>query len=753
MGPIGHARHPRARFVARAAVWVGVGALVLSSLVPIALARAGSAAPSFGSHSIEGKRDVARSRLASARSAAREARAHPRPKADSGRVLRGTGTKPARRPSGVAVAGSTPSAGASGGPAALIAAPAVSVVAQWSGMGQAEAGNWAPPDPWVAASPSFVVQTVNAQVKVWDRNGVELLSVPDWALFGLPADQIPSDPRIVWDAVHGRWVGVLISVKNDSSYATNYLTVIVSDTADPTLGWTMIPVSYSGEFPDFPSLASSGDKIVVADNLYDSSNVFLGADLNTFTWASILGGGALTYNYCEDASFGNPRAAQVLSASNDVHVILESVSDSHQSYVRLGGSGTCASTTNLTDLTSSNGLDAFALPPDPRQVGADTISNAVDERPTDAVWQAGRLWWVSTFPVTYDAGSTWNDEVVLWGTTTTATGAPAGSSIIGIQPGDGIDAFMGGVGLSRNGSVFVTYSQSSATDPVALYANQVAGGLLGTPVLLASSGAASSSERWGDFAGVAMDPVGTGAVWASHMVAGADGAWKTVVARLLVDADAPSTPGAPTANALTSTTLTASPSYRIAWSGSTDASSGTVRYRVEQSVDGGAFGAPTWLAGLSLVRALPLGHTYRFRATAVDPLSHASGTATGPTLRPILYQLPTSRTGTWGTQPNPSYSGGTTLYASANGASATFTTTGVRSLGFVTTRATSRGSFRVYIDGVLKGTVSATSSANAYRRIAYQFTWSTAGTHTIKIVVLGTSGHPRIDVDAFLVLK
>jgi hypothetical protein len=59
----------------------------------------------------------------------------------------------------------------------------------------------------------------------------------------------------------------------------------------------------------------------------------------------------------------------------------------------------------------------------------------------------------------------------------------------------------------------------------------------------------------------------------------------------------------------------------------------------------------------------------------------------------------------------------------------------------------------VYIDGVLKGTVSATSSANTYRRIAYQFTWSTAGTHTIKVVVLGTSGHPRVDVDAFLVLK
>ena len=64
-----------------------------------------------------------------------------------------------------------------------------------------------------------------------------------------------------------------------------------------------------------------------------------------------------------------------------------------------------------------------------------------------------------------------------------------------------------------------------------------------------------------------------------------------------------------------------------------------------------------------------------------------------------------------------------------------------------------RGAFKVYVDGVYKGTVSASAAPTAYRLLIYQFSWSTAGNHSLKVVVVGTAGHPRIDVDAFVVLK
>jgi hypothetical protein len=43
--------------------------------------------------------------------------------------------------------------------------------------------------------------------------------------------------------------------------------------------------------------------------------------------------------------------------------------------------------------------------------------------------------------------------------------------------------------------------------------------------------------------------------------------------------------------------------------------------------------------------------------------------------------------------------------------------------------------------------VNLNAATLTYRYVAYQKTWTTAGKHTLKIVVLGTSGHPRVDLD------
>jgi hypothetical protein len=58
----------------------------------------------------------------------------------------------------------------------------------------------------------------------------------------------------------------------------------------------------------------------------------------------------------------------------------------------------------------------------------------------------------------------------------------------------------------------------------------------------------------------------------------------------------------------------------------------------------------------------------------------------------------------------------------------------------------------VYINGVYQTTVSThltTASQNAV--IVWQRTFTSVGSRTLKIVNLATSGHPRIDVDAFVV--
>ncbi len=98
-----------------------------------------------------------------------------------------------------------------------------------------------------------------------------------------------------------------------------------------------------------------------------------------------------------------------------------------------------------------------------------------------------------------------------------------------------------------------------------------------------------------------------------------------------------------------------------------------------------------------------------------------------------------------------SYSGGTERYLGATGASATYTTS-ARSLSFVTTKGPNRGTAKVYVDGVLAATIVLSDATTTYRFVAFRTSWSSVGTHTIRIVSEG-SPVARVDIDAFGVIR
>ncbi len=111
-----------------------------------------------------------------------------------------------------------------------------------------------------------------------------------------------------------------------------------------------------------------------------------------------------------------------------------------------------------------------------------------------------------------------------------------------------------------------------------------------------------------------------------------------------------------------------------------------------------------------------------------------------------------TRTGTWSIANSSSFDGGHDRYSTkANSSmSATFTGTGV---AWVAPTGPTRGAARVYLDGVLQKAVSLYSKTATFRKLMYTHMWAAQGTHTLKIVVVGTAGRPRVDVDAFVVLS
>ncbi len=102
--------------------------------------------------------------------------------------------------------------------------------------------------------------------------------------------------------------------------------------------------------------------------------------------------------------------------------------------------------------------------------------------------------------------------------------------------------------------------------------------------------------------------------------------------------------------------------------------------------------------------------------------------------------------GTWDYAYASGYSGGKVRFSNEENASATlrFTGVGVRWVGPL---GPTRGSAKVYVDGVYIKTVSQYRSQFTARYALYSARWPSSQSHTLKIVVVGTSGHPTVAID------
>jgi spore germination protein YaaH len=229
---------------------------------------------------------------------------------------------------------------------------------------------------------------------------------------------------------------------------------------------------------------------------------------------------------------------------------------------------------------------------------------------------------------------------------------------------------------------------------------------------------------------------------------------------VLIDRTAPSA-NAPLAGPRTDLRLPSSstsaplPAW-IAWTASDTGGAGIASYDLARSYDGGAFKmlAPGLAKPLAGVLLYP-GHTYRYEVRARDKAGNVGAWKAGPTLRRRLVQQTSTAIayrGTWRTSSATPFSGGSVRFAAAAGASASYTFTG-RAIGFVTTTGPTRGAVKLYVDGAYVTTLNLYAATWTTRAIAYSKRWSASATHTLKLVVVGTVGRPRVDLDALAVIR
>ena len=224
-----------------------------------------------------------------------------------------------------------------------------------------------------------------------------------------------------------------------------------------------------------------------------------------------------------------------------------------------------------------------------------------------------------------------------------------------------------------------------------------------------------------------------------------------------IDTTPPTFTVAPDAILQKATTVTAGAVPLLVRYTATDPS-GICTYRLQRSTNGGAFTAVTLspkTAASKPITLTPSATTYRYQASATDCVGNASAFVKGPSIRLTAFQdrnAGIAYTRAWTRAAVARAYGGTVRKVSKAGAYAKFRFTG-RQVAWVASRTSASGTARVYLDGHLTAAVNLQSAAPIHRRIVFTHAWKGDGVHTIKIVCVGTHGHPTINVDAFLTVR
>ena len=190
----------------------------------------------------------------------------------------------------------------------------------------------------------------------------------------------------------------------------------------------------------------------------------------------------------------------------------------------------------------------------------------------------------------------------------------------------------------------------------------------------------------------------------------------------------------------------------IAWPAASDASgieSYRVRYRKTGTTAWTTVASAT--TALSVTATLAYAQSYDVQVIARDRGANTATTAL--TIIPKRYSESSSLatyTGSWTLAQSSRYDGGKARWATTAGRKVEYRITG-RSIAWVAATGPTRGSATVWVDGVRAGSVSLYASSTSYRKVVWNKSWPDVGSHRVAFVVNGTSGHPRVDIDAIIV--
>jgi hypothetical protein len=441
-----------------------------------------------------------------------------------------------------------------------------------------------PPNPVIATGPSNVLAATNGTLAVFSKEG-ELLTQQPLLDFlqpvAAPTDFI-TDPRLLFDS--GRFFLSVVS-QHSRPFAAFFL-LAVSTTSDPTAPWsfykfdaTLDNSTPTNNFPDLPSLGVDDNAIYLTANMFDATTqAFQGAKIRVIKKPPLLSGSAAAFFDFPGLPGFHLQAAQGLGPSPAAYIVNTKFPSSCALTIwRVTNPPGAAPHLNRVDIPVGG---ECGIPPNAAQPDAAPRIETGGPRIINAVWRSGSLWAAAS--VAHNWGSGVVSTIRLFQINTTIFPTLSRTQDL-LQGADGVDVFYPVVSVDSAGNAALGFNESSPTEYVSVrFAGQNAGAPRNVPLAtgVLKSGLASyvlldshGRNRWGDYGGIAVDPV-DGHFWLIGEYADSSAnQWGTWVGSLgfvtPTQTPTPSVTSTPTAKSTRTSTPTRTPTATVTPTGPT----------------------------------------------------------------------------------------------------------------------------------------------------------------------------------------
>jgi len=410
------------------------------------------------------------------------------------------------------------------------------------------ATGWFPPDCTMAVGLSHVLLSVNSSVAFYDKMGTVALPQQTLTVWfaNVVQDATIFDPKALYDQHDNRWI--LVAAAINPAQKRSWFLLSISKTADPAAGWynyaldaTLDGDTQTTNWIDYPCLGVDSQAVYLTGNMFRFNGGFSYSKIRVIPKAGPYAGGSVPYKDLvklknTDGSFAFTVQPCHTFGAPQIQYFINSYFPDAQSpmkdQISLWDLSNPLTTPTLTVRTIPT--SPYSLPPDAEQSGGTDRIATGDVRMLNAVFRGGSVWCALTTLQNWGDGA--NVAAAHWFQVEAATGSLLQQGIYGAN---GSYYSFPAVMPDDNGNMVMTFSRCGATEFGSIYftgrrATDALGTLQSSTLLIAGTSYYVKKDRnginrWGDYAGIASDPMNSGLIWFYALYADTGNNWATHV--------------------------------------------------------------------------------------------------------------------------------------------------------------------------------------------------------------------------------